>query len=244
MVEDKITVLISSCDSYSVLWDDFEVFFKKNWQLDCEVIVVSETIINNSFKTITPGSNPWGSRNLDAIKNVKTELIFWLLDDYFLCEPFSKDNFTRYINDFLEQKMDRLQISPKGFKKQVYSFEKPNTDPTPKFKYKKIEKNSDYSISMQPSIWRKSYIMDVLKPEYSPWEFEVEGSKLNCSNNIFVDESIKFHPYFNAVRKKNIFNLTRMIRLVDKLIEKVFYNDLPFKYSKGYKKFIKTQKPK
>jgi hypothetical protein len=244
MIEDKITVLISSCDSYSILWDDFEAFFKKNWQLDCEVILVSETLKNNSFKTIASGTNSWGLRNLEAIKQVKTELIFWILDDYFLCDPFSKENLTRYIDDFIKQKMDRLQLSPNGYKKQIYSFEEPNLASTPKFNYKKIESSSDYSISMQPSIWRKSYIRKVLKPEYSPWQFEVEGSKLNCSNNVYVDESIKFHPYFNAVRKKNVFNLTRLIKLIDKLIEKVFYNDLPFSYSRGYKKFIKTQKPK
>ena len=49
MIEDKITVLISSCDSYSILWDDFEAFFKKNWQLDCEVILVSETLKINGI---------------------------------------------------------------------------------------------------------------------------------------------------------------------------------------------------
>ena len=90
MEQTKITVLISSCDAYSLLWDDFEKFFKKHWHVDCDVILVSETKINSSFKTITPGKNSWGYRNLEALKEVKTELVFWLLDDYFLCGSFSK----------------------------------------------------------------------------------------------------------------------------------------------------------
>ena len=244
MIKNKITVLVSSCDSYSVLWKNFEIFFKKNWHLDCEVILVSETIKNKSFKTITPGFGSWGFRNLVALEEVNTELVFWILDDYFLCDSFTEENLIRYIDDFFKLNMDRLQLSPKGFKNHVYSFDYPGLDPSPKFLYKKINNESDYLISMQPSIWRKSYITEVLKPEYSPWQFEIQGSKTNNSNNIYWDESIKFHPYFNAVRKKNIINLTRIIAFIDKLIEKVFYNKLPFKYSKGYKKFIKRQAPK
>ena len=244
MINNNITVLVSTCDKYSVLWEDFEYFFKKNWHLKCDVILVSETINNKSFKTITPGSNSWGLRNLKALEEVNTELVFWILDDYFLCDPFTIDNLKRYIEDFLKLGMDRLQISPKGFKKQVYSFDFPNKDLSPKFSYKKIKSDSEYSISMQPSIWRKSYIMEVLKPEYSPWQFEVEGSKLNRSPNIYWDDSIKFHPYFNAVRKKNIINLSKIIGAIDKLIGKIFYTNLPFKYSKGYKSFLKAHKPK
>ena len=71
-----------------------------------------------------------------------------------------------------------------------------------------------------------------------------EGSKLNRSHNIYWDDSIKFHPYFNAVRKKNIINLTKIIGAIDKLIEKVFYDNLPFKYSKGYNNFLKNHKQK
>ena len=60
--------------------------------------------------------------------------------------------------------MDRLQISPRGVKKKLYSFNFPDEDQTPKFSYKKILCDSEYSISMQPSIWRKSYITKILKP--------------------------------------------------------------------------------
>ena len=244
MEQTKITVLISSCDAYSILWDDFEKFFKKHWHVDCDVILVSETKINSSFKTITPGKNSWGYRNLEALKEVKTELVFWLLDDYFLCGSFSKKNINTYIKDFIKLEMDRLQISPRGVKKKLYSFNFPDEDQTPKFSYKKILCDSEYSISMQPSIWRKSYITKILKPHYSPWQFEVEGSKLNYSNKVYIDESINFHSYFNAVRKKNIINISRIIAFLDKIIEKLFYDNLPFKFSKGYKKFMKNQSPK
>ena len=92
---------------------------------------------------------------------------------------------------------------------------------------------------MQPSIWRKDYIFEVLKKEYTPWEFELIGSINNSSSNIFIDNSINYHPYFNVAKKKHIRNLSWAIAKIDNIIEDIFYSKLPFTYNKGYEKFIK-----
>ncbi len=66
--------------------------------------------------------------------------------------------------------------------------------------------------------------MQILKKDYSPWDLEVKGSILNKSEKVFIDSSITQHPYFNAVRKKNILNLSSIIKKIDKVIELVFYD--------------------
>ena len=62
---------------------------------------------------------------------------------------------------------------------------------------------------MQPSIWNVDYLKYVLLPEYSPWDFEINGSQkiandLRC-HSIFIDSTMQ-SVYFNAVRKGFIKN--------------------------------------
>ena len=241
MINKDLTVIISSCDDYNILWDDFYKCFKANWGIDCEIIFISESKNNSNFKTITPGFKPWGQRQLEALNEVKTELVFWLLDDYFLCYKYSPHIFEKYINDFFKMDMDRLQISPDNYIDGKFHFERNNTKLHTESKYEMIDCNLEYSVTLQPSIWRKSYIKKILQKEYSPWDFEIKGSKMNKSKKVYIDRSIKYLPYFNAVRKKNFITISRIIRFLDKLILKIFYNKLPFKYSKGYNKFFKNK---
>ena len=66
----------------------------------------------------------------------------------------------------------------------------------------KMSPNSPWLTSVQPAIWRKSELLKFLKPEYSPWNFEVKGSKEAKNNveNYFVAKLDK-PIYFNMVRK-------------------------------------------
>jgi len=68
--------------------------------------------------------------------------------------------------------------------------------------YDQIVPNSNYLISMQPSIWRKEFLLNVLKPEYSPWDFELKGSRQikNKETGIYIDRAVPT-VYFNAVRR-------------------------------------------
>jgi hypothetical protein len=234
---ESITVLISSCDAYSILWPSFSKWFFKNWKIECELIFVSETQKHPDFKTILTGKIPWAHRNLVALSQIKSDYVFWLLEDYFLTREFHVEEMERYLNDFIEKKMDRLQLAPQGVHKN-YDFDVKNTF-KPEFNYSNIPANHKYSISMQPSIWRKDYILKVLNKDYTPWEFELIGSINNSSSNIFIDKSIVCHPYFNVAKKKHVRNLTWAISKIDKIIEAVFYKKLPFNFNKGYKKFIK-----
>jgi hypothetical protein len=66
----------------------------------------------------------------------------------------------------------------------------------------KMSPNSPWLTSVQPAIWRKNELLKFLKPEYSPWDFEVTGSEKAKNNveNYFVAKLDK-PIYFNMVRK-------------------------------------------
>jgi hypothetical protein len=71
----------------------------------------------------------------------------------------------------------------------------------------KLSPNSPCLTSIQPAIWRKSELLKFLKPEYSPWDFEIAGDVIAKNNveNYFVAKLDK-PIYFNMVRQGKVFS--------------------------------------
>lgn len=194
---ENLTVIIGSCDEYSFLWENFDILFKKYWKLKTKNILISETIKfeNNNYMTITPGKESWGYRILESLKEVKTEYVFFILDDYYLTETFSEELIEEHIklmNDYGAVKI-MMDID---YGEPIYSLEKLNEN---LFKFKN---NSEYLNSVQPSIWKVDYLKKVLKPEYSPWDFETYGNLFTKNLNPLILIKVRpEHMYFNVLRK-------------------------------------------
>lgn len=202
MIENKLSVLIGTCDNYNPIWKNFQLCFDKTWHHPTRNIFVTENLLvdnytDTKFDTINYSSPYWGERILYAINQCQSDYIFFILEDYLFYYSYTSDQIAEYIHIMDYYGINRLQISPGGF--QTYEkFDGINE------KYLKISKDSSYIISIQPSLWRKDYLNYILKREYSPWDFEVKGSlAINNDNNdhkIFIDTSIP-NVYFNAIRK-------------------------------------------
>lgn len=193
----NLSVLIGTCDKYEPLWETFQICFNKYWTVDTQNVFVSETkevpnFTSTKFSTIL-AEGDWGNRIIQGISEIKSDYIFFILDDYFFNYTYSKDVLERYVRFCTNNNIDRLQVSPSEY--QIY------TDFSIEG-YTKFSPMSQYQISMQPSIWSKSFLLDALNPFYSPWDFEIKESTrlIGQSKNIFIDRSIP-SPYFNAVRK-------------------------------------------
>lgn len=214
MLKNNITVVVGSCDAYNKLWKNFQICFDKYWDHQTNNIFITEQIpiTNYTAKHFTPvlsNRKNWGERMLEGIAQCETKYIFFILEDYFLHYKYSEEQLKEYIDLMDLNNIDRLQISPSDFQSYYNcQYIKPNYTISDD-KYLRLEKHSLYSISMQPSIWNTNYLKYVLLPEYSPWEFEINGSQSisNDSRNhcIFVDSTIQ-NVYFNAVRKGFIKN--------------------------------------
>lgn len=212
-IKNNLTVLIGSCDAYSSIWKPFQICFDRYWKFDTKNYIVTEKLevpnyTNTELITIKSEKSTWAKRMLDGISVANTEFIFFILEDYFFHYPYSYEKMSNWLMDMDKFEINRLQISPSEF--QLYE----EIENTP---YHKLKTKSNYLISMQPSLWRKSFLMNVLKEEYSPWDFELKGSSLlkNKEHGIFIDRDIP-NVYFNAIRKG-------------------------FKKSKGWDEFIKKE---
>ena len=159
-----MTILIDSFDGYSDLWPCFFEVFNKQWP-DCpyDVKLVSNYKKYEGVNTITVGEEIcWTDRTLKAIKQVDTEYILLLLEDYLIGGKVK----TEEINDalvFLYQHdgnyLRLTNIPASRFNNGETIFQ--------------LYEDEEYGINLQASIWKKDFLIDVLeKYQGSAWEFE------------------------------------------------------------------------
>lgn len=198
MMQDHLTTLVGSCDKYSGLWHVFQICFDKYWHIDTKNLVVTETktvpnYTTTSFQTVNNESRVWGKRIKETVYQIDTPYTFFILEDYFLKFDLNEDKIIEWLKDMRRFNMNRLQISVSGHQKYI---EQPNVA------YHQIAPYSSYLISMQPSIWNTQYLYNVLDNSYSPWDFEIKGSRklLKKEKRTFIDKRMPM-IYFNAVRK-------------------------------------------
>lgn len=192
----NVSVLIGSCDAYSPLWKNFDVLFRRYWNLNTKNVLVSETITfdNDLYQTITPGNLQWGERMLLGLNEIDTEYTIFLLDDYYLTEPFTQDFIDEHIKILESYNAQKIMMDI-DYGEPVYLLEHLKDD-LYKFKIK-----SDYLNSVQPSIWKTDYLKQVMKPNYSPWQFEIEGNVFTKTlDPTIILKARPEHMYFNLVR--------------------------------------------
>jgi hypothetical protein len=196
----NLTTVVGTCDSYLDLIPGFSILYERYFEPNVETLIVSETetLDMPNYKFITPGKKQWGERIINALSETKTEYVFFVLDDYYLSQLLTNE-YIEYLLKFMDnRKVNKIMLSPvPDFAKYEY-LESINT-------MHKMSPNSPWLTSVQPSIWRKSELLKLLKPEYSPWNFEIKGSEEAKNNieNYFVAKLDK-PIYFNMVRQGKV----------------------------------------
>lgn len=186
------TMVVSTCDKYDDTWEAFFKCVKKNWpKFDMPIILNTESkeykldgLDIRSYKMFKNQNVPWGKRLKEHLKKVDTEFVFFMLDDYFLVEKVD----TKMIEQCIKWMKKDDNIA-------VFSFHRvddPNNIPSEKYKNFDLRPlKGDYRLNCQAAVWRKDILIECIKDEYSPWDFEIYGSV----------RSRKFKNEFYAIRE-------------------------------------------
>ncbi len=203
----ELTLLIGSCDNYASLWPICADLIQKYWEIDCDKIIVAENYSQScpqEFKLINAGCRTWTERMLYALDSVKTPYVFFILEDYFLSERVSKEMIDQFLFFLKIHEANKIALTtiPEGFYKTSKFYENLYDN------IYKMDDDSDYLTSVQPAIWKTSFLKELLQQDnWNPWEFEIIGSARikGKDNKIFIKK--KNDPiYFNAVRKGGYFS--------------------------------------
>ena len=175
-IKKNLSIIISSCDSYSDLWNPCFKMFNKFWPdspykkfLLCETknIKTNPELTNFNINVINANSNYWSKRLVIALDKIDSEYILLYLDDFFLKSKVLNDNITNLFEVVLKNEINMLRLIPRPGPSKVCNDMK---------NIGVLNPNDRFYVSTQASIWKKEILRSLLVNEESIWEFEENGS--------------------------------------------------------------------
>jgi hypothetical protein len=174
-----VTILVSSCDKYSSLWEPFFGSLLKHWpslqahNSGVPIILIANTQHYNHprVKTIKIAhETSWADNMLVALQQVNTPYVLVLLDDYWLDKPVDEKRLAQLLKILREGNTAFIQTSFNTLRFQNGSAHENIAGVV----YRK--KFSHYKVSLQAGLWDKTSLEYLLRSGENPWDFEIMGS--------------------------------------------------------------------
>lgn len=197
-MNNSISLLITSCESFSDLWPNDEQLYLKYCNFEWDRYLLSDKANNscpNLFHFIY-SEKEYSGRLLDALKLIKTKFVFLTLDDYLPSNFASEIKFKSLISFMEENNVDYMRV----YKTPNFGIREKNN----KFIKKLTLKKSCYEVNLYPGIWNVKKLINLIKNENeTPWQFEVMLTKrcqaLDYSCYCCIDK--KVFPFMDTIRK-------------------------------------------
>lgn len=213
-MENKIAVVISSCDRYSYLWDIQMQFFEKYWE-NCpyNVHLISDIkeyeypvkgIKLQSFSSGKQSNGPsdWSNNLLSFLNSYDYEYVIYFQDDYIPYKQVDQKRLNTLIDYVVKNEVNyvRFYTAPMGNGESI----KVSED----ISIKEITKGSQWRHSLMLAIWKTDTLKNMLEkvPNITPWDFEKyqgrcdEYSKFYCLDLPTYDSSdiINFYGIYGS----------------------------------------------
>lgn len=196
------TVLVCSCDKYEDVLKPFSILWRKYWT-DCpfSMALVTESMPADSMVFDRVFSNPvgetWCKMLVKALKEIETQYVMLLMDDYYLTEKVDTAQVLKRLDDAKRLGSNSLRLIPNPTPKKAGAVKLLNEDNLYQYKPK-----TAYCVACQAGFWRRDYLMRLAEKQQSAWEFERYGSfdPITVEKPILVTGTKEF-PFVDAVHK-------------------------------------------
>jgi hypothetical protein len=203
----ECVLLIHSGDRGHWIWPAFHYWYRKNWQSAsvCDTVFLGESFAPDwpGVIPMTTGKVPWGAGLLNALDRLECKYFAYVHEDYFFVEPSRTDKLSRLI-DFIKEK-DIMLMKSSGWDAGFNDASRPMVPTEMQMDGETVwlyNNNSGYLISHQTAIWNKEFFKTTLRPSWSGWDHELEGS----------DELRKRHIPIYAYRGKAPIPYVEVVR--------------------------------
>ena len=156
---------------------------------------------NHEFVSLAPkqegGSNNWTRYMHEYIKTINDDVLMFSIDDYLLCTL--PDEAMLNIALKLISKNDNIGRFDLTFDSQVEG----NTLPVANIQDYQVHvkhPSAPYRISTQPALWKREYLLKFLDNNWSPWQFELNGTSMASKKKLpeqtfcFYDKKMINYP--------------------------------------------------
>jgi len=174
----EIALIVHACDRYQLLYQGFEYFFRRNWpfeEIQIKYYFFTEEADYHSdlFVNIKTGKGEWSDRLLSGLNQIPEEYIIYFQEDMWLSRPVSPETINKIFTFTFDKGINLFKLSSND----IYS-----TTSTGNYidglSVSVLNNNqSQYLMSHQVSIWKKSFLAEQLQYHEHPWRNEREGTK-------------------------------------------------------------------
>lgn len=165
MKSNRITALFISWEGYSAIWDVMKHSIenlKECYGVD-SIVVSNEGGLkkwNHPSIPFFEAGDSFSSRLLKGLEEIDAEYVLVMIDDFYVRR--GEFDFDKYLDLADEMKIDYLRVYPYANKGKNISKD-----------LRKIHRRQRYAITTRPSIWRKSFLYELMKgTDFTPWDFE------------------------------------------------------------------------
>ena len=176
-----IKIIIPTCNQYLGIVRALIYTLNKFWPNHGEIIILGYDSPNFELDNKTSfvsmgkqlGPKEWSNDLIKFFNQFKDEFFINMID-YTLMTRKADEHQIKYLFELI--KKDDL-IGKIFLHGSLTSFNKYETLKNDKYDLILINQNCEYRSSIQSAIWRTSYFLQMLKPNLSPWEFELQHIK-------------------------------------------------------------------
>lgn len=164
-----VSLLISTCDKFSDLWDEHIALLRKHWKGEMwKTYVVTDKQTNREYegvKFIVAGEDKdFPMRIKYAAERIDTDYILLTLDDYFLINAVDEGTLRYLVQRADDEHIDYLKL-----------YDRRMTDPK---KYDSVEilstidLSKKYAITLYPAIWKREFLFNSVSSDMTAWKYE------------------------------------------------------------------------
>ena len=173
-MENKFSIIISTCDKFSDLWDAHILLLNQNWaDRNVETFLVTDKPTDRTFENVTVVAAGEGTEITERLKTVmpliKTEYVLFTLDDYFLTERISTQAINEDIQIMEKHQIDYLRL----FVMTMKSLRNRKAEGLEPGIFLLDNHAGDYIVSLYAGIWRKDFMEKTLTKTLNAWQYEV-----------------------------------------------------------------------
>jgi hypothetical protein len=198
-MEKDCSIIVSSCDNFSDVWEAFFTLFFRYWP-NCpfKIYLISETKVypDERITTISLGEDKkWASNIKLTLQKIDTPYVIYFQEDYLLRSSVDTGRITGLLDFAIKNNAGCLRLfpAPKPDKKLPDS---PGLG--------EITKGKLYSVSLQAAIWKKEVFEALLADGETGWNMEIDGSKRSADIKepfLSVYDKALDYPDATAVKK-------------------------------------------
>lgn len=214
MINDNLSVIIMTCDAFSDLWEGQISQLKLHWkEHPLDMFLVTDKPTDRTFSDVTVLSMgnelEWSERLHGALKLVKTDFLFFTLDDYFLIEDVPNDLLNAYMKFMIERNYDYIRLFRRRKKFTGNKIEGLSG-------LRELDPDSVYAINLYAGLWRKDFMYKASEAKKNAWQFEVSLKRAGVAYNAKCAVCMRkdIYPILDVVRKG------KLLRKADKYFKR------------------------